>query len=145
MDKFIHQLSDEQLMVLLAFVEDHQISRAIDYLRKYAKLRLDQAKAVVLYCVEQRQQALYNYHKKPRYVPRLHPQKHIQLEEEYQFDDAFLDALQFSKTTQKATPEPISPFLQQAKQESNLIFALFTLMCLVFIFIVLTAIYTAFV
>lgn len=123
MKKLINQFSDEQLMALLAFVEDHQISRAIDYLHQNTKLRLDQSKAVVIYCVEQRQLALYHYKKNPSHVPKLRSKKHIQLEEEYQFDDTFIEGLQFSPSP-KSLSQPSSLFRLQTKQDNTKVFLL---------------------
>ena len=129
MEKLINQLSDEQLMMLLSLVEDHQISRAIDYLRKYTQFRLDQAKAIVIYCVEQRQRALYHYKKNPSYIPKLTTTRHVHLEEEYQFDDDFLEDLEFSSTYGSGSKP--AHLLQQAKSDNTKTFLM--LWCVAFI------------
>ena len=141
MEKLINQLSDEQLMMLLSLVEDHQISRAIDYLRKYTQFRLDQAKAIVIYCVEQRQRALYHYKKNPSYIPKLTTTRHVRLEEKYHFDDAFIRDLQFPAVTNESSAHSLYQIHLAAKRNGKNILILLLAMTIVLSLILLISIH----
>jgi hypothetical protein len=140
MEKIIKQLSDEQLMALLAYVENHQISQAIHYLRTAKKLDLDQAKTLVMYCVEKRQHALYGYQLNYNDVSQIQRQETVKLNEKYQFDDVFIRDLQFPITSNKTSPQSFYQLHFAAKPNSKSILILLLMMTIVLSLILLVSI-----
>ena len=141
MEKLINQLSDEQLMALLAYVENHQLSPAIDYLRTSTKLHVDQAKSLVIYCVEKRQQALYSYQFNLNHIPKMQLQEQSEFKEKYHFDDAFIHDLQFPAITNESSAHSLYQIHLAAKRNGKNILILLLAMTIVLSLILLISIH----